>query len=886
MTRNYEVESLRRQLKERDEEIKKLSLAIDSLKVDGSKRLFDFRALVHEKLSRSRDDIESIKLILIDIAKEMGVSAASFLVNNDSQKDFHIIARYPEVEIKSLEGERIPFSAIPYSYQLYLQGKPSVINKVDELPVDSFERKTLSDNCVKSMLSFPLFYGGLLKGLLVVHSGAVEKTWSDNDIEFISTFSSLLLEKYNRYIKNKFDSWFDKYERVLLSANEQTVITDCLYDCCKLLGVDSGVLIGVEVDANSVELLSSYPEHCYQGHYSVDSIKNDYPWGINKLLNDEVVVVNDYKELYEIAPADYRTLRNDKQKSLITVPLLHKNKLLATLTFYNIDKAHYWTSQEVAFGRKIITLLYSASQRIKLFQARYESMATLEFVLKCTGVSYWIVNKDLSYSHLSPLFFDVMNASFSDLQAPQIIETFFSDEAKVEEKNLRCQVFETGRPASGMMRFIADDESDKWMDCQLSPFNYDDDNNVQTIIMSIDDVTHQVIKQKELEASREEADKANADKSLFLAKMSHEIRTPMNAIIGMAHLLKDSELDDDQSEKLMHIDMASRNLLGIINDILDFSKIETGKVELENSDYDLRLLIDNCLHIVSHQNNNNIQLVSHIDKRLPKYIRGDPLRMRQVLINLLSNAVKFTGQGQVSVNLDVKNDLGFMLSVNDQGVGIDQDSLARLFTPYSQADNTITRRFGGTGLGLSIVKSLVELMGGKISVTSTVGVGSCFTIELPLQVSNQESIEKNEFSTIDPENFYLLNNLNVLVAEDNMVNQKVVAGILKKVGVKVTLVDNGRQAIEQLTNKSNFDVVLMDIEMPEMGGYEASQYIRQQLNVNVPIIALTAHAMSSSKAHAIDAGMNDHVDKPIQPHSLYHALVRALDSTASRRIDA
>ena len=495
---------------------------------------------------------------------------------------------------------------------------------------------------------------------------------------------------------------------------------------------------------------------------------------------------------------------------------------------------------------------------------------------KDTNLKYILVNKS---------FERFVNLPFYGIQG-KMVEELIPEYKTNNYAEMELEVIHSGLPLYNIEEAIEKDGKEVWLTTNLAPYR-DNEGEIIGLVGISWDITFRKNYENELQEAKEQAEEGTRAKSEFLANMSHEIRTPMNGIIGMAEILKQADLGEQEKENLDILISSTRSLLSLVNDILDISKIEAGKIELEIEDFDIRNTlkdIENIIYIKAEEK--ALDYKTFINPNVPEFLSGDPSRLKQIILNLVNNAVKFTLKGQVHVFIDIvdeQNDqVKIKFKVHDSGIGISEEGKKHLFQLFSQVDNSTTKNYGGTGLGLSIAKQLVILMKGEIGMESEQDKGSMFWFTAWLDKSSRTTAIPEPFDKeliLDGE---ASKKLYILLAEDNEINQKIIQYSLTNAGYSVDIARNGQEAID-MYHRNNYDLVLMDVQMPILDGYEATAHIREVENVilngssRIPIVALTANAMKGDREKCLDAGMDEYLSKPFTPNDLIGIIMSVTD---------
>ncbi|HZZ31454.1 MAG TPA: ATP-binding protein [Phenylobacterium sp.] len=600
-------------------------------------------------------------------------------------------------------------------------------------------------------------------------------------------------------------------------------------------------------------------------------------WIESRRLGDRPIIG---KSLYELFPSTYERWRPVYDRCLAGEPIQADR-----VEFHRPDGSVIWVQAELTPWREssgeiggLIISSHDVSKMVAALERTERSEERLRLAIEIADLHVWEADfrrREL-FSLGAAADFYTEALTYKKITSDIWASIDERDRPRVQEEWRRH--IEEGAPYRPEYRVNRSDGREVWLQGALR-FLTDEDGKPLRMIGALQNITDRKAGEFALVRAKEEAESATRAKSAFLATMSHEIRTPLNGVLGMAQAMAMGEVTEQQRERLEVIRQSGESLLAILNDVLDLSKIEAGKLELEHSEFDIDELSRGAIGaFAATAEAKGLSFELKVARGARGVYRGDSVRVRQILYNLVSNALKFTETGGVKVAVSRKRAM-LSIAVRDTGIGIAPEKLTGLFQKFEQADASTTRRYGGTGLGLAICRDLVDLMGGAISVDSILGEGTTFTADLPLKRhaaarSNPAPPPADAYAPSDGVT------IRVLAAEDNGMNQLVLRTLLNQVGVEPMIVDTGRAAVEAWAREP-WDLILMDVQMPEMDGPTATGVIRARERAEgrprTPIVALTANAMSHQVAEYLRAGMDDFVAKPIEAARLYEVIQRALD---------
>jgi PAS domain S-box-containing protein len=642
-----------------------------------------------------------------------------------------------------------------------------------------------------------------------------------------------------------------RFEKELVEENEKLVVT--------LESIGDGVIV---TDEKGCVIMMNKAAQELTGYLTCCSI--------GKPLSEVFVIINGLSNEPEPSPYE-RVLTERKSVGLRKDTVLVSKD--GTLRYVSASTAPIKNSDQKIMG---VVVVFRDITRIKKAEEKLQKLS--QAVEQSPGIIV-ISDTNGNIEYVNPQFTQVTGYSIDEV----IGKSLFFMEMQEDNKEKYSEMIEamaSGKEWRGEIRHKSKNNVVFWEYVCYSPI-INSEGVITNYLRVSEDITERKLMSENLFRAKEAAEAANRAKSEFLANMSHEIRTPLNGIIGMTNLTLQTELTEDQRENLNIINSCAELLLRVINDILDYSKIEAGKMILENVKFDFLNLLEKTYksHVV-HADEKGLRLSYTVQKGIPRILVGDPGRLQQVLNNLISNAIKFTDVGEVKITADIveirDDSVKLKFSVSDTGIGIDREKIGLLFKSFSQVDSSITRRYGGTGLGLAISRQLVEMMGGEIWVQSKKEKGSTFYFTASFKRKDKDGVRAECFSNVRGK--LPGRSLRILLAEDDKVNQQVIAGMLKNEQYSLVIAENGFEAIK-LFEENEFDLILMDIQMPKLDGIEATKRIRKMEEGtfrHIPIIAVTAYAFQNEREKFLEAGMDDYISKPFSFDDIYAAINRAL----------
>ncbi|MCD9505475.1 hybrid sensor histidine kinase/response regulator [Photobacterium phosphoreum] len=645
--------------------------------------------------------------------------------------------------------------------------------------------------------------------------------------------------------------------------NKRQVFNSLLAVLHKFIAFDNAIVLTRDDEASDLHVLMSTVTTLDFSLWKVDST-------FNRCINGECIALYSPKDIEEFKNKSTELLKICNS-SLITGVKISSGD--AMIILMSTEKGHFTSSCrrvlnrfrplleraiiDIDYRERLQSLVTARTQELIHSQQRFKDFA------RTVGDWFWEIDTEYNFSYIS-----ASHIANHLIDKDNIME-FFDDHEDFKQK-FRLQL-EQNQSFEDLEWQLVIDGKEQWLSFSGTPYY----NKYGLLLGYRGTVKNISVRKKrlfDLQQARKQAESANKAKSQFIAMMSHEIRTPLNAVLGLMDLLSSSGLENEQQQWLGQMEQSAHLLLTIINDILDLSRIESGSFELFNSNINF----SDSITLVKSQlqpeaDKKKILLECNIDESIPTYIFSDKNRIIQIMFNLIGNAIKFTNMGSVKI-VASKVDNNIEVSIFDTGIGIADNSQKKLFNPFHQADGSITRKYGGTGLGLTISQLLINKMQGNITIKSELGIGSCFTAIFPIHPAIVQIEKQTEQKTAKP-----TISLNILLAEDSPTNQLVAKLMLERRGHKVTISNHGEEAISKLLQcHKSFDLVLMDISMPVLDGLEATKYIRN-LNIDTPIVALTANAMQSDQFLYNQAGMNGFLAKPIRPEELDLMLIKYQD---------
>jgi PAS domain S-box-containing protein len=868
-------DELQQKVLERTEDLSRANLALQAEIVERkqAEEMICLQRDLGVALSSAVDLKNALNLILDACLRLRGIDCGGIYIVDENLGDLRLVAYTDTGLSKDFIEHSSYYKPGSFHARLVMAGKP-IYASYPRIGSESSEVYPMED--LRAISILPVKCREKVIAVLNLASHTIDEipVGIRNTLEAIAAQVGEAIEKLKAEEDRKQAQEMIRMERDLAIALSSTSdLTDALNLILRVAlqvkGIDGGGVYTIDEHSGSIDLI------CHKG------LSEQFVKGCAHCSTDSpraaIVLTgcNIYRDYLEISTSHYQDRRDEGVKSFAVLPVEYKGRVISSLnlisrTYHEIPLASRSLLEVLAVQVGAVLGRIRAEQELRKSEERFRA------IFETAQDSIFIKDRSLGYVSINPAMERLFELSASEIYGMTDDELFGSGiGSHIREIDLKV--------LGGEVIEEADTKSVRGVPHAFHVIKVpmrDASGSIIGLCGIARDITK--IKQAEeaLKWAKKNAEAAARAKSDFLANMSHEIRTPMNAVIGLTELLQKTDLNKEQRDYIEVIRSSGNSLLSVINNILDFSKIDSGKVELEAQPFDLKDCIEDSLDLVATEaSKKGLNLAYIIDTSSPGIIMGDPVKLRQILINLLSNAVKFTDSGEVLVEVSGRklegNDHEVRFAIKDTGIGIPDDKIGHLFQPFSQVEVSTTRRYGGTGLGLAISKRLVEIMGGKIWAESEVGKGSTFYFTI-LVAATTIKPDGSRTNALQPRTDLKSNQLpilRILLAEDNPVNQKVALQMLRKIGYSADVAANGLEVLQAL-ERQTYDIILMDVQMPEMDGLEAARNIRERWHNNLKIIAITAYALEGDKDRCLNVGMDDYISKPIQMDELQSKLIK------------